>query len=78
MGGLSYEALKASANNIESPLVRLLIAPGLGLQRITTSQPDDEQLEVGIAALQAALGDDLKDELVGTPEITSEIEIETA
>ncbi len=78
VGGLSYEALKASANNIESPLVRLLIAPGLGLQRITTSQPDDEQLEVGIAALQAALGDDLKDELVGTPEITSEIEIETA
>jgi len=48
----------------------------LGLQHITTSQPDDEQLEVGIAALQAALGDDLKDELVGTPEIKSEIILE--
>ena len=76
VGGLSYEALKASANNIDNALVRLLIAPGLGLQRITTSQPDEQQLEVAIAALQAALGDDLKDELVDVPEITSELIME--
>ncbi len=73
VGGLSYEALKASANNIENGFVRALIAPGLGLQRITTSQPDDKQLEVGIAALQAALGEDLKDSLAGEPQIESEI-----
>lgn len=77
VGGLSYEALKASANNLESALVRFLIAPGLGLQRITTSQPDDEQLEVSIAALQAALGEDLKDELAGAPEINSAVVMET-
>ncbi len=78
VGGLSYEALKASANNIENTFVRFLIAPGLGLQRITTSQPDADQLEVGIAALQAALGDDLKDELEGTPKITSKLIMEAA
>ncbi len=73
VGGLSYEALKASANNIDNPIVRILIAPGLGLQRITTSEPDDRQLEVGIVALQAALGEDLKSELVAEPVVESEV-----
>lgn len=78
VGGLSYEVLKASANNLDNAVVRFLTAPGLGLQRITTSQPDAEQLEVAIAALQAALGEDLKDGLAGPPEISSELVIETA
>ncbi len=78
VGGLSYEVLKASAANLDNAVVRFLTAPGLGLQRITTSQPDGEQLEVAIAALQAALGEDLKDGLVGPPELNSEIVIETA
>ncbi len=73
VGGLSYEALKASANNTNHPLVQALIAPGLGLQRITTSPPDDEQLEVAIAALQAALGDDYKSELANDPVIRSTV-----
>ncbi len=78
VGGLSYEVLKASAANLDNAIVRFLTAPGLGLQRITTSQPDAQQLEVAIAALQAALGDDLKGGLAGPPEITSEIVVETA
>jgi uncharacterized protein YqhQ len=73
VGGLSYEALKASAKNIENPMVRTLITPGLGLQRITTSEPDEEQLEVSIAALKAALGEEFSDELIAEPELKSEI-----
>ncbi len=73
MGGISYEALKASARNIDNSFVRALIAPGLGLQRITTSEPDEQQLEVAIAALNAALGEDYKEELAGEPSIKSEI-----
>jgi uncharacterized protein YqhQ len=73
VGGFSYEALKASANNIGNPLVRLLITPGLGLQRITTSEPDEKQLEVSIAALQAALGEEYRSELVEAPQIESEV-----
>jgi uncharacterized protein YqhQ len=64
VGGISYEALKASAKHAESKMVRILITPGLGLQRITTSEPDDDQVEVAIYALRAALGEDYKDELV--------------
>jgi len=73
VGGISYEALKASSKNTENPLVKILIAPGLALQRITTSEPDDQQVEVAIAALEAALGEDYKEELVAKPAIESEI-----
>jgi uncharacterized protein YqhQ len=64
VGGISYEALKASAKHADSGFVRLLIAPGLGLQRVTTNQPDDDQVEVAVCALKAALGEEYKDELV--------------
>ena len=78
VGGISYEALKASAKNIDNPIVRALIAPGLGLQRITTSQPDERQLEVSITALKAALGEDYKDELAAEPVIKSEVVMASA
>ena len=64
IGGISYEALKASAKYSNSRLVKLLILPGLALQRITTSTPDDSQLEVAIQALKSALGEEYKNELV--------------
>ena len=64
VGGISYEALKASAKYADSKFVRLLILPGLSLQRITTKEPDDKQVEVAIYALRAALGEEYKDELV--------------
>ena len=73
VGGISYEGLKASANNIDNPLVRLLIAPGLWLQRITTQPPDNDQLEVAIVALKTALGEDFADELVSEPVIQSQV-----
>ncbi len=73
VGGISYEGLKASANNIENPLVRALIAPGLWLQRITTQPPDNEQLEVAIVALKTALGEDFASELVDEPVIQSQV-----
>jgi uncharacterized protein YqhQ len=64
VGGISYEALKASAKHSHTLLVKLLIAPGLALQRITTKPPDTAQLEVAICALKTALGDDYKDALI--------------
>jgi len=55
IAGISYEFLKWSAKNDRSPLVRLIIAPGLALQRLTTREPDDTQLEVAICSLHEAL-----------------------
>jgi uncharacterized protein YqhQ len=55
IAGVSYEFLKWSAKNDQSPLVRLIITPGLALQRLTTREPDDSQLEVAIRSMEEAL-----------------------
>lgn len=55
IAGISYEALKLSAKYSNSKFVKLLIAPGLAFQRLTTKEPNDKQLEVGLKSLQEAL-----------------------
>ncbi|KAF0220542.1 MAG: hypothetical protein FD174_1196 [Geobacteraceae bacterium] len=55
IAGISYEFLKWSAKNDQSKLVKLIIAPGLALQRMTTREPDDDQIEVAIRSMQEAL-----------------------
>ncbi|MFH1687584.1 MAG: DUF1385 domain-containing protein [bacterium] len=56
VAGGSYELLKLSGKTRHNRLTQFMIKPGLWLQRITTKEPSRDQLEVGIAALQAALG----------------------
>lgn len=57
VAGIGYEFLKITSRFREHWLARSLAAPGLWLQRITTKQPDDQQLEVSIAALKGAFGE---------------------
>ncbi len=55
VAGLGYEYIKISAKYQTQAWARMLIAPGLWLQKLTTREPDDEQLEVAITALKAVL-----------------------
>jgi uncharacterized protein YqhQ len=55
IAGSSFELLKFSAKVQDRPVMRLLIQPGLLLQRLTTREPDDAQIEVAINALSAVL-----------------------
>ncbi|BDV44495.1 membrane protein [Geotalea uraniireducens] len=55
IAGISYEFLKWSAKNDSTAFVRTIIAPGLALQRLTTREPDDRQLEVAIRSMEEAL-----------------------
>lgn len=55
VAGISYEILKFSSRHMNSKIVRALIAPGLWLQKLTTREPDDSQIEVAIKALQTVL-----------------------
>jgi uncharacterized protein YqhQ len=55
LGGISYELLKLSGKKRDHWFVRWLAAPGLWLQKMTTQEPDDAQLEVAIVALNSAL-----------------------
>ena len=56
IGGITYELIKLGDRFSGHPLVRFFVGPGLWLQRITTSQPDKDQVEVAVASLKAALG----------------------
>lgn len=55
IAGLSYELIKYSYKKKDNGLVAALVAPGLWLQRLTTREPDDSQIEVAIHALKNAL-----------------------
>ncbi len=55
ISGLSYELIRLSASRCRQGFFRALVMPGLGLQRITTREPSDEQLAVAIRALNEAL-----------------------
>lgn len=54
VAGLSYELLKWAGRS-DNMLVRILSLPGLYLQKLTTKEPDEKQLEVAIVALKAVL-----------------------
>lgn len=56
--GISYELIKL-AGRYDNPVTRLISFPGLQLQRLTTKEPDDDQIEVAIAALEPVLPADL-------------------
>ena len=55
VSGVSYEVLKFSGRNINHPLVKLMTWPGMGLQHITTREPDDSMVETALVAMKAAL-----------------------
>jgi len=55
IAGIGYEIIKLSGRHRKNPLVKIIVAPGLWLQRITTKEPSDKQLEVSIESLKAVL-----------------------
>lgn len=57
LAGVGYEVLKWSGRHAASRPVKVLIAPGLWLQKLTTREPDVGQLQVAIAALEAVLAE---------------------
>ena len=55
IAGLGYEFIKFSAKQCGNPLINALMLPGLWLQRLTTREPSDDQIEVAIRALEEAV-----------------------
>ena len=49
--GLSYEVIKYAGKHKDSAVLKVIMYPGLLLQRLTTSEPDESQIEVAIEAL---------------------------
>ena len=51
IAGVSYEIIRLAGKHESNPVVRVIMAPGLALQWMTTKPPDDSQIEVAIASL---------------------------
>jgi uncharacterized protein YqhQ len=56
--GVGYEVLKLTSKHVSNPKIGWMTKPGLWLQRITTSQPDDNQIECALTALKTAFDED--------------------
>ena len=54
IAGIAYELIRLGGSS-DNGLVKLIMMPGLALQKLTTREPDDGQIEVAIAALEGAL-----------------------
>ena len=55
IAGIAYEIIRFAARHLSNPICRAMVQPGYWLQKITTKQPDDSQLEIAITALREAL-----------------------
>jgi len=58
IAGISYEFIRFCGTHDQNPVAKFLAIPGLALQRLTTRQPDESQIEVAIAALKQTLNGD--------------------
>ncbi len=58
VAGIAYEILRFSAAHANNPIMKVVMAPGLALQRLTTREPDDAMLECAIVALEPVLAAD--------------------
>ena len=59
--GLGYEFIKYAGKH-DNLFVKIVSAPGLWMQRLTTKEPTDDIIEVGIAALKAVITDNPEDD----------------
>jgi len=59
--GISYECIRLAGNH-DNLFTRILSAPGLAMQRITTREPDDSMIEIAIAALTPCIPQDKEED----------------
>jgi len=68
IAALGYEVTYFGARHVKNALVRIVLAPGLLLQSLTTGEPDDSQLDVAISALREAIEiDELEETAQASP-----------
>ena len=73
IAGLSFEVIKFAGRNRRKRWVQYLMWPGMQLQKLTTREPDHDQLAVAIAAMNAVL--DVEDPRAAIPEETVGMEV---
>ena len=59
--GISYELIRLAGKH-DNWFTRIISAPGLRIQRLTTREPDDSQIEVAIAAIKPCIPENKEDD----------------
>lgn len=59
--GIAYELIKI-AGKYTNPITKIISAPGIALQRLTTREPNDKQIEVAIAAMERVIPEDKEED----------------
>ena len=62
IAGLAYEVIKWAGKSPERPLVKVLLWPGLQLQKMTTREPTDDMVEVAVTAMKAVVAREAAEE----------------
>ena len=55
IAGMAYELNRYAGSHMDRPLLRWVVAPGLWVQKLTTREPSDDQIEIALIALKKAL-----------------------
>lgn len=63
IAGISYEIIKFAGRNADKKCINWLNKPGMWLQRLTTREPDESQIEVAIKALNAVIPENKADDI---------------
>jgi hypothetical protein len=74
IAALGYEFIYFGANHVNNIVIKILLAPGLWLQALTTREPDEQQLQVGIIAMKAAIEGD-QDTSVAVPVVEPVVQL---
>lgn len=62
MVGISYELIRIAGRH-DNTFTRIISAPGLYIQRLTTKEPDDKQIEVAIEAIKPCIPENLEEDM---------------
>lgn len=75
IAGIAYEGQRLAAKNPGNVVVRALIAPGMLMQRLTTREPGDAELEVALAALRKTVWREQQADVVPLPQRQASVEV---
>jgi uncharacterized protein YqhQ len=64
IASLGYEFIYITSRHADNPIMRVLLTPGLWLQTLSTREPDDKQLEVGLEALKHVVAEEKEPEQI--------------
>ncbi|MBQ7828034.1 MAG: DUF1385 domain-containing protein, partial [Clostridia bacterium] len=73
IAGLSFEFIMYAGKH-DNAVTKILSAPGLAMQMITTKEPSRDQLEVAIKSLKLALPEEFPDEIIDVPMVSADAE----